>query len=629
MKLGIPVLDLIIFLQIFIFIYVCPYTKVEESFNIQAIHDLIYNSKNLTNFDHLEFPGVVPRTFVAPVVVSTILKPFLILGGSLFDKISCLFLARILLGIISVFFQAKFRNSVAAKYGQAYATAYGLISLCQFHLAFYMSRTLPNTFALILAFLAFTYWIEYKPFKMFFILGVTASLFRSELFALILPLALYFTFSGKINTFLGAFVGILSIIFGAWLSLIVDTFFWNRVVWAEGEVFYFNTILNKSHLWGTTPFHWYFTNALPRALLGALVFIPFGIYKFKAKFFCAVAFIALYSYLPHKELRFIFYSIPLFNLVAAGGIVYLYEKRYKILQFLIGIVLISSFFVTFIFLISSSKNYYGAEAINRLYSIHNNSSDQYFHMDHDITMNGVSRFLEKPGWRYSKKEEYHDFTQYQYLLTGNKNRHKNNFELVEEIHGFHKIQLRPLKFLTEPKVYILKRKPNNETHNPASVIYWYQNKEETHLTFNLVNVENETISSDEYSLNFSGVSRGQKYQNELIFNDYIDPNVNINKFTRYLKIEIKKKKPKLWKRLMIGKFIPQWLKIDWDHTMEYQEEKNNQSVTPKHIPINYPKIFSFLNEFRNIFRPLEFSIMITAFLFGMCFLFSSDKEKLE
>ena len=74
---------------ILIHLFVAPYTKVEESFNIQAIHDILIHgipAENAddfltANYDHVSFPGSVPRTFAGALVLSGLSRPFIWLAN--------------------------------------------------------------------------------------------------------------------------------------------------------------------------------------------------------------------------------------------------------------------------------------------------------------------------------------------------------------------------------------------------------------------------------------------------------------------------------------------------------------------------------------------------------------------
>ena len=76
-------------------------------------------------------------------------------------------------------------------------------------------------------------------------------------------------------------------------------------------------IFHRSGEWGVMPFHWYFTSALPRALLGAYPLAALGLIwepRIRPYVMLTVAYITLYSFLPHKEvslcLRLQFQACP-------------------------------------------------------------------------------------------------------------------------------------------------------------------------------------------------------------------------------------------------------------------------------------------------------------------------------
>lgn len=148
---GLDLSCILIPLLIVFHLWVAPYTKVEESFNIQATHDVLVYGLPTSNvyerltstYDHFTFPGAVPRTFVGPVLLAGVSEPVIALVGFRHAQ----HIVRLVLGLFNALAMMSMMHNVQRAFGRPAARWYVVLQASQFHVMFYASRTLPNMFA--------------------------------------------------------------------------------------------------------------------------------------------------------------------------------------------------------------------------------------------------------------------------------------------------------------------------------------------------------------------------------------------------------------------------------------------------------------------------------------------------
>lgn len=467
-----------------IHLVVCPFTKVEESFNLQAMHDLLYHRFNISQYDHLEFPGVVPRTFLGPIFVTVLSAPFVVIN-SVFgaSKFLSQYVVRAVLGTTVIFAFQTYRLAIEKELGKVTTTWLSLITASQFHFMYYLSRPLPNTFALILTLLAYGYWIRQKHLHLIVTTAAAVIIFRGEV-AILLGFILLAELTArrlKIKDLLK--YGISSGLVMLAMTVSVDSYFWQRWVWPEGEVLWYNIVLNKSSEWGTSPWLWYFYSAIPRAMSFSLFFLPLGLMVDKRIWilvFPALGFVTCYSFLPHKELRFIMYTFPLLNTAAARGCAYLWNTRLKSL-FRVLLVLCVCFHLVFnlvtsgLLLYISYHNYPGGFALARLHQLEGDRTDVSVHIDVLTAQTGVSRFAQvNPFWKYDKTENMtpggSEMMSCTYLLIEGRSAfsssvvsYQDTHDIVDSIpaYAYFKVDYTtfpPIKVRTKPRILLLRRR---------------------------------------------------------------------------------------------------------------------------------------------------------------------------
>ncbi|KAL7753879.1 alpha-1,6- mannosyltransferase [Sorochytrium milnesiophthora] len=347
-------------------IIVAPYNKVEESFNTQAAHDILFHGTDLAQYDHFEHPGPVPRTFAGALYLSMLVKPLLWLAD---------------------------------------------------------------------------------------VVGIDA-----------------------------ASMHITSLQLTA--TMLIDSYFWQKpFMFPELHVLLFNTVHDQSHLWGVSPFHAYFTTLLPNMVLwvlpcAAIAFVTQV--RLRKILLVVTAFVALYSFLPHKEWRFIIYAVPIYNLATAVVLSQWVQNTKRsawVPKLVVMALLLGSMLVTLGKTAVSAANYPGGLALSRLGDHLAQHHIRNVFVDDLTAQSGASRFLQTPGITYTQDERLakEDRARFDFALIESgyvPNWQSHNFESIAAVAGFDGIDVpllldivrwrKPVSLLPSaarisPRIHILQR----------------------------------------------------------------------------------------------------------------------------------------------------------------------------
>lgn len=466
--------EVLLALNIFSYAIYAPYTKVEESFNMQACHDMLtygFNSKSLLEWDHQQFPGVVPRTFLGAIILSglSFLPARLLTYMNLDSGFNLQLLVRLVLGTINASALIYLKRSIGRVHGKTAECFFIALQGTQFHIMYYSSRTLPNFLAFPLTTIATAWLVQSSIYSAIAILTVATVILRSEILILLGSLVAWHLFySQKVRIVKTMETGLIAGLFSLLFSGSVDSYLWNTAMVPELTGFIYNVLHGKSSDWGTSPWFQYCFDIIKLCLNPlSLPLIMYGIYTNRKTLdlvLPTIGFLSIYSLQPHKEWRFIVYVVPGLTYCASLGAAHLFTRRGKtLLHKVLTIALLGSILLTGLLShgmgLVSSTNYAGGQMMARI-----PQTSGLVYLDVLTCMTGSTLFLQDAGTRYTRTEDDGELNRVafwdtlSYASVGDVSMIRSNddrWQIKDRVVGFDGIDFRRLSLRKTIKLYLM------------------------------------------------------------------------------------------------------------------------------------------------------------------------------
>ncbi|KAJ3760692.1 Alg9-like mannosyltransferase family-domain-containing protein [Lentinula raphanica] len=350
--------DILILLLGYLHVYLAPYTKVEESFNLHAVHDVLMygvgTREGVDCYDHFKFPGPVPRTFIGSLVLAGVSYP-----------------------VSTITSTTSSSNSPSTEQPQQ-------SEQCQRCQQATRSTNIERAIALLV---------------------FTAVVLRAEVVLLLGPVVLQSLALGYVGFWRVVWVGLVIGLVSIATTVAVDSFFWRELVWPEAKGILFNVVEGNSSQWGTSPIYTY----IPLLLNLLLTSLPLSIFgcildpTIREMLLPYVAFVGIISFLGHKEWRFVVYVVPVVNVGAARFGEWMTTQRNEskskkstLLWFAFYGMILFNVLKTVVTTVASIGNYPGGKALRRFDElVVPNGKPYHVHIANLAAQSGASLFLQE------------------------------------------------------------------------------------------------------------------------------------------------------------------------------------------------------------------------------------------